>query len=475
MSDPNLFHQAGNFAADGKIDSTADHLANQARSPADRFQFGNALRSSVPLSAHREWVPTSDRQNPIKLLEISSRGRIPELIPLRYGRMLGSPFTFLRGSALIMAVDLAATPTTGIKVQACGDCHLLNFGGFATPERHLIFDLNDFDETLRAPWEWDVKRLVTSIVVAGKDIRLTDRDCYEAALAAIRGYRLSIAEYGQMRTLDVWYARFDAQMLIDHAPDTETQQYWLQMANKAYTRTLEQAFGQLTEVVNGQRRFIDTPPKIYHLPNHDEYLKEIEVLFEQYRDTLQYDRQFLLDRYRLVDVAIKVVGVGSVGTHCGVALLLADDNDPLILQYKEARPSVLEPYVGNNTYSHNGQRIVNGQRLMQAASDIFLGWTSNKLGQDFYFRQLRDMKSSIKLKGMSAKSLTDYAKICGSALARAHARSGDPAQISGYLGTNDTFDKAIADFAVTYAYQVECDYQVFVTAVQSGRIEVKNG
>lgn len=445
------------------------------RSLTDRLEAGNALRQTVPISAHREWLHSSDRPNPIDLLEISSRGRIPELIPIRYGRMLVSPFTFLRGSALIMAVDLATTPTTGIEVQACGDCHLLNFGGFATPERNLIFDLNDFDETLRAPWEWDVKRLVTSFIAAGRDIRLSDGDCYEAALAAARAYRLSMVEYGQMRTLDVWYARFDAQMLIDHAPDAETQQHWLQMTNKAYTRTLDQAFEQLTEVVDGQRRFIDTPPLLYHLPNHDEYLKEIGVLFEQYRDTLQYERQFLLDRYRLVDVAIKVVGVGSVGTHCGVALLLADDNDPLILQYKEARPSVLEPYVSNKIYSQNGQRIVNGQRLMQAASDIFLGWTSNERGQDFYFRQLRDMKSSIKLKGMSARGLADYAEICGSALARAHARSGDSTLISGYLGTNDTFDKAIADFAVTYAYQVERDYQALVAAVKSGRIQTKNG
>ena len=457
--------------------SNSANLSSSAlpRSLADRFELGNALRTRVPLSAHREWLTTSNRQNPIELLEISSEGRIPELIPIRYSRMLVSPFTFLRGSALIMAVDLATTPTTGIEVQACGDCHLLNFGGFATPERHLIFDLNDFDETLRAPWEWDVKRLVTSVFVSGKDMRFSDQDSYEAALAAVRAYRLSITEYGQMRTLDVWYARFDAQTLIDHAPDAETQQHWLQMANKAYTRTSEQAFEQLTQVVNGERRFIDTAPKIYHLPNHDEYLKEIEVLFEQYRDTLQYDRQFLLDRYRLVDVAVKVVGVGSVGTHCGVALLLTDDNDPLILQYKEARPSVLEPYVSQKVDFNNGQRIVNGQHMMQAASDIFLGWTSNKLGQDFYFRQLRDMKSSIKLKGMSARGLTDYAEICGSALARAHARSGDPALISGYLGTNDIFDRAIADFAVTYAYQVESDYQILVAAVQSGRIEVKNG
>lgn len=359
-----------------------------------------------------------------------------------------------------MAADLATTPTTNIYVQACGDCHLQNFGGFASPERNLLFDLNDFDETLTAPWEWDVKRLVISTFVAGRDLHFSDRDCYDLALAAVYAYRASIHEYAQMRALEVWYARIDADTLIDHAPDAETQEHWARMANKAFTRTLDQAFSRLTEVVKGQPRFIDNPPQIYHVPNHAEYLEEIQELFEQYRDTLQSDRQFLLDRYHLVDVAIKVVGVGSVGTHCGVALLLADDDDPLLLQYKEARPSVLEPYVDKSPYPHHGQRIVSGQRLMQAASDIFLGWTTDPQGRDFYFRQLRDMKSAIKLKGMSVKGLEDYAEICGSALARAQARSGDAAMISGYLGKSERFDQAVADFAVTYDQQIEQDYQL---------------
>ncbi len=451
----------------GEITSTNSQLT-----VAQRQEAGKALRQVVSRSAHRNWHLT-ERPDPIDLLEISNQGRIRELIPIRYGRMLQSPFAFLRGSAIIMAVDLAQTLTTGIHVQACGDCHLLNFGGFATPERNLIFDLNDFDETLSAPWEWDIKRLVISIIVAGKDICLNDKDCYDAALAAVRAYRLSMQEYGQMNTLAVWYARLDANMLVEHAPDEETRKYWEQMANKAFTRTMQQTFLQLTEEVNGQRRFIDQPPQLYHLPNQQEYFEEVGVLFEQYRDTLQSDRQFLLDRYRLVDVAMKVVGVGSVGTHCGVALLLSNDHDPLLLQFKEARPSVLEPYAGKCPYSHNGQRIVNGQRLMQAASDIFLGWTSNSHGQDFYFRQLKDMKTSIKLKGMSARGLEDYAEICGCALARAHACSGDPVMISSYLGKSDTFDSAVADFAITYAHQVEQDYQALVAAVQSGRIEAK--
>jgi uncharacterized protein (DUF2252 family) len=447
----------------------------QLHSRSDRQAAGKALRQAVPRSAHGEWHLPSDRPDPISLLEKSNQGRIPDLIPIRHWRMMQSPFTFFRGSAIILAADLANTPTTKIQVQACGDCHLLNFGGFATPERNLIFDLNDFDETLIAPWEWDVKRLVTSLILAGRELRLSNRACSEAALAAAQAYRLAIDRYSQLQTIEVWYARLDADVLIKNAPEEDTRNHWVKMADKAFTRTLEQAFRQLTEEVNGQRRFVDNPPLLYHLPNQDEYFDEIRILFEQYRDTLQVDRQFLLDRYRLVDVALKVVGVGSVGTHCGVALLLDDNNDPLLLQYKEARPSVLEPYAGKSPYAHEGQRIVSGQRLMQAASDIFLGWTSNLQGQDFYFRQLKDMKTSIKLKGMSAHSLEDYGMICGSTLARAHSRTGDPALISGYLGKTEAFDRAVTDFAAAYAHQVEQDYRVLVEAVQSGRLEAKEG
>ncbi|HIK46171.1 MAG TPA: DUF2252 domain-containing protein [Leptolyngbyaceae cyanobacterium M65_K2018_010] len=426
----------------------------------DRQAAGKALRQTVPRSLHRDWQPAGDRPDPLELLEKSNQQRIPDLIPMRHWRMMQSPFTFFRGSALIMAADLATTPITGLQVQACGDCHLLNFGGFATPERNLIFDLNDFDETLMAPWEWDVKRLVTSFILAGRDLQLSDQASSEAALASAQAYRLAIAQYGQMRTLEVWYARLDAHLLIEHAPDKDTRNHWEKIAARAFNRTLDQAVAQLTEVVDGQRCFIDTPPLLYHLPNQAEYFEQISGLFEQYRDTLQVDRQFLLDRYRLVDVALKVVGVGSVGTHCGVALLLDDNGDPLLLQYKEARPSVLEPYAGQSPYPYEGQRIVSGQRLMQAASDIFLGWTTNVEGHDFYFRQLKDMKTAIKLKGMSARSLEDYAEICGAALA---------------LGKSDTFDRAVTDFAVAYADQVEQDHRVLIEAVQSGRIEAKPG
>ena len=452
-----------------------DSPSTSQSSRHERQTAGKAMRQKVSRSAHREWQPQNNRPDPITFIEKSNQQRLPDLIPIRHWRMMQSPFAFLRASAIIMAADLATTPTTGIQVQACGDCHLLNFGGFATPERNLIFDLNDFDETLLAPWEWDVKRLVTSLILAGRELRLSHQDGKDAALAAAQAYRLALHRYSQLQTLEVWYARLDADLLIENAPDEDTRQLWSKMASKAFGRTLEQTFQQLTQEVKGQRRFVDRPPLLYHLPHQDEYFEEIQVLFEQYRDTLQVDRQFLLDRYRLVDVALKVVGVGSVGTHCGVALLLDNNDDPLLLQYKEARPSVLEPYAGRSLYAHQGQRIVSGQRLMQAASDIFLGWTTNRQGQDFYFRQLKDMKTSIKLKGMSARSLEDYAEICGSALARAHARTGDPALIGGYLGTSEVFEQAVTDFAVAYAHQVEQDHRVLVEAVQSGRLEAKAG
>ncbi|MEN9224212.1 MAG: DUF2252 domain-containing protein [Thermostichus sp. DRC_bins_24] len=457
--------------------TSRSHTHSDSASATRREQqaAGKALRQTVPRSAHRDWQPASNRPDPLELLERSNQRRIPNLIPIRHWRMVQSAFAFLRGSAIIMAADLAHTPTTGLKVQSCGDCHLLNFGGFATPERNLIFDLNDFDETLMAPWEWDVKRLVTSFILAGRALQLSDQDSSEAAMAAARAYRLAMAQYSQMSTLKVWYARLDAHLLIEHAPDEETRNHWEKMAVRAFNRTLDQAVSQLTAVVDGQRRFIDNPPLLYHLPNQAEYFEQISLLFEQYRDTLQVDRQFLLDRYRLVDVALKVVGVGSVGTHCGVALLQDSDDEPLLLQYKEARPSVLEPYAGKSPYLHEGQRIVSGQRLMQAASDIFLGWTTHVQGQDFYFRQLKDMKTAIKLKGMSARSLEDYAEICGSALARAHARTGDSALISGYLGKSHAFDQAVTDFAVAYAYQVEQDHQRLVEAVQSGQLEARPG
>ncbi|MFQ3614339.1 MAG: DUF2252 family protein, partial [Cyanobacteriota bacterium] len=309
----------------GSVPFGALHLSSpftppsQPMSRPERQAAGRALRQTVPRSLHREWQAAEGRRDPIALIEQSNQGRRPELIPIRYWRMMQSPFTFLRGSAIVMTADLATTPHTGIPVQACGDCHLLNFGGFATPERNLVFDINDFDETLVAPWEWDLKRLATSIYVAGQDLQLPDLACAAATRACARAYRLALAQYSQMRTLDVWYAQLDADWLIKHAPDTDTRKHWVDMAKKAFQQNMSRTAQKLTENVNGQRQFVDNYPLLFHPYNRSDYFSEIAALFEHYRDSLQWDRQFLLDRYQLVDVALKVVGVGSVGTHCGVA------------------------------------------------------------------------------------------------------------------------------------------------------------
>lgn len=442
---------------------------------------GKALRDRVSRSAQSAWQPNSDRPDPIDLLEASNVGRLPQLVPIRYGRMLKSPFTFLRGAAIVMAADLATTPTTGVQVQACGDCHLLNFGGYGTPERNLVFDVNDFDETLPAPWEWDLKRLAASIVVAGRHINLAAAKSEMAAQAAVCAYREHMGEYAQMNPLDVWYARIDADRLRDFGHDVGGRQRIDQQIEKALTRSSAQALSKLTVVVNGQRQIIDNPPLVYHLPTHDRLTQEVESVFQHYRETLRDDLHMLLDRYQLVDLAIKVVGVGSVGTRCAIALFMAAGQHPLFLQFKEARTSVLAPYAGQSHYENQGQRIVAGQRLMQAASDLFLGWTCSDVpgepesGHDFYVRQLRDMKISIDIEKLSAAGLVDYATLCGWALALSHARSGNPALISGYLGKRSVFDQAIASFAIAYADQTERDYQALVEAVKSGRIEAIDG
>lgn len=440
-------------------------------SPNERQASGKALRDTVPRSTHGDWHPPSDRPDPITLLEISSQGRLPNLVPIRYGRMLKSPFTFLRGAAIVMAADLATTPTTGMRVQAGGDCHLLNFGGYGTPERNLVFDVNDFDETLPAPWEWDVKRLAASVVVAGRHIKVSAKNCFEAAQAATRVYREHMSKYAHMGALEVWYSRIDADVLRHFVHNTKHHQLIDRHVERALTRTSAQALPKLTEIVHGQWRIVDNPPLMYHLPPDDFLEAEVESVHQHYLSTLRDDLHVLLDRYRLVDIAIKVVGVGSVGTRCVVALLMADDNEPLFLQIKEARASVLEPYAGKSIYQNHGQRVVVGQRLMQAASDIFLGWTRSESGHDFYVRQLRDMKTAVDIEELSTSELIGYSGLCGWALARAHARSGDPVMISGYLGKSDAFERAIADFAVAYADQTERDHELFVAAVKSGRIK----
>jgi uncharacterized protein (DUF2252 family) len=437
---------------------------------SERLATGKALRERVPRESHADWKAPRNGRDPVAILEASNGGRLKDLVPIRYGRMVRSPFTFLRGSAALMAHDLATTPATGIKVQACGDCHLLNFGAFATPERNLVFDLNDFDETLPAPWEWDLKRLVTSFVIAGRDNRLSDDEGLDAVLACVRAYREHLRECSRMRPLEVWYQRLDAETLIKAAPDAKGRKFRQQIADRARERVLDNLFPKITTQVGGRHRIVDQPPILFHVdePDFDQRVREAAA---DYRDSLPDERRVLLDRYRLEDIALKVVGIGSVGTRCFIGLLFSEDGHPLILQFKEAVRSVLEPFAGKSAYVNQGQRVVVGQRLMQSSSDIFLGWVRGRRGYDFYVRQLRDMKMSMPMEGLSATQLKLYAGICGWTLARAHAKSGDAATISGYLGKSDAFDRALGAFALAYADQTQKDHAVLAKAIRSGRVQ----
>ena len=437
---------------------------------AERLAFGKALREQVPLESHAAWkVPRSGRDS-LRVLEDSNRGRLEELVPIRYGRMARSPFTFLRGSAGLMAHDLAVTPTTGVRVQACGDCHLLNFGGFATPERRLVFDLNDFDETLPAPWEWDLKRLAVSFLVAGRDNRLSDGDSVATVLECVRAYREHLRACSRMRPLEVWYQRLDAQTLVKAAPGARERKLRQQIADRARERVLENLFPKITTLVDGRHRLVDQPPILFHVAEPD-FEQRVQEGLADYRESLSDERRVLLDRYRLEDCALKVVGIGSVGTRCYIGLLFSEDGHPLILQFKEAVRSVLEPHAGASAYDNQGQRVVVGQRLLQSSSDIFLGWVRGRRGHDFFVRQLRDMKMSMPVDGFSAVQLRRYARICGWTLARAHAKSGDAATISGYLGKGDAFDRARGEFALAYADQTRKDHAALVKAIRSGRVK----
>ena len=405
---------------------------------------------------------------------LSSVDRLEHLVPIRNGRMLKSPFVFYRGAALNMALDLARTPKTGLRVQACGDAHLLNFGGFATPERRVIFDINDLDETLPGPWEWDVKRLAASFVLAARNNGFTDRRAREAVRACVRSYRERMLEYGEMRALDVWYSRIDLKDVIADLDDDAARRRIEKRLAEARARDLvEHEFPKLA-AMRGQRPVIrDNPPLIYHPQGGEELLGRAHHAFHAYRDSLLDDRRVLLDRYELADIAVKVVGVGSVGTFCAVLLLMARKDDPLFLQVKEAHASVLERAAGKSGYANHGQRVVCGYRLMQAASDIFLGWTEGLEGRHFYVRQLRDMKISPYVELFTPATMLQYASLCGWALAHAHARSGQPAQIAGYMGRNDQFDRAIAKFAIAYADQTERDHEELKKAVQAGLIDAE--
>ena len=430
------------------------------------------------------------RPDPIALLEEQGVTRVPDLVPLRYGRMLVSPFTFYRGAAAIMASDLAATPRSGLITQICGDAHLSNFGVFASPERQLMFDINDFDETLPGPWEWDVKRLAASFEIAGRDRGLTSVHRREAVMACVAEYRTRMAQAAAARNLDVWYAHIEITKLLEKLKDSATKKQRAKAnanVSKARTRDSMQAFSKLTHEVDGQRRIISDPPLIVPIeqliPSEEarrDVDGELRALIRSYRRTLETDRRELLETFEYVHAARKVVGVGSVGTRSWILLLLGrDGRDPMFLQAKEAQDSVLERYVGKSTYSNHGQRVVAGQRLMQAASDIFLGWQRvtgmDGISRDYYLRQLRDWKGSADVDNMSTTLMATYARVCGATLARAHARSGDRIAIASYLGTSDVFDRAIADFSSAYADQNERDYQALVDAVASGRLEAQTG
>ncbi len=436
---------------------------------------GKRLRDAAPRSSHRIWKRHKDRADPLEILRASDAGRMTELLPIRYGRMLRTPFTFYRGSAAVMAADLATTPTTGVHVQACGDCHLLNFGGFATPERNIAFDINDFDETLPAPWEWDVKRLVTSFVLAARSNGLSDAAGRDAAVACARSYRERLRDVAEMSPLEAWYSHIDAEDVVGLLDDADLKKNVRRRIDKAQEqRSSEVDYPKLAEMVGGQVHIKDQPPLIFHVEASREegFRAFLDKAITQYRETLQDDRRALLDRYRLVDVAVKVVGIGSVGRYCTVGLFMSSSNQPLFLQFKQAVPSVLEPHVGKSSYDHAGQRVVMGQRLMQSSSDIFLGWVTGLEGRQVYVRQLRDAKIKPLVETFNRGMLRIYGGLCGWALARAHGRASHPWLVSGYLGTSETFDEAMGDFAVAYADQAERDHAALKAAVIAGKIQV---
>jgi uncharacterized protein (DUF2252 family) len=429
------------------------------RSRAEFQAMGKALQDKCPRIAHADWTPPPDRPDPVGLIELADQGRLPELVPVRHGRMLHSPFAFYRGAALNLAADLAHTPTTGLRVQACGDAHLVNFRGFGTPERRVQFDIHDLDETLPAPWEWDLKRLATSFVLACRDTGLGDGCGAEAARACAQAYREHMRAYGQMRALGVWYARLDAADLLPTIRDEAgRRRAKKRLARERDRSALEHDFPALAHPVGGPVRIRDHPPTICHSRGgltRAEFSAGLRDAFAQYRESLLPAVRVLLDRFAFTDFALKVVGVGSVGTACAVVLLMADDQAPLFLQVKEARASVLEAHAGPSVFAHQGERVVHGHRLMQSASDVFLGWATGPLGRQVYVRQLRDIKLTPLVESFSATDMVQFGEWCGWTLARAHARSGEPAAIGGYLGKSGTFETAIVAFSRAYADQTE--------------------
>jgi uncharacterized protein (DUF2252 family) len=457
---------------------------------AERIANGKAARARTPRASHADFEPASDRLDPIEHLGRQAESRVPELVPIRYGRMLVSPFAFYRGAALIMAADLAKTPHSGLRVQLCGDAHMSNFGVFASPERRLLFDINDFDETLPGPWEWDVKRLAVSLAVAGRENGYKPKERETIVLSAVAAYRTAMAGFAGMRNLDLWYTRMEIEDTLREMRRLATKQMYKRTERalaKSRTRDSMQVFSKLTREVDGEPRIISDPPLIEPIDQlsgdiqGQELRETLHDILRSYRATLQHDRRILLEGFRLVDVARKVVGVGSVGTRAWIVLMLGRDNgDPLFLQLKEAQTSVLEEFAGKSDVHNSGERVVNGQHLMQASSDIFLGWCHVTNGmdgreRDFYGRQLKDWKGSVEVETMIPRGMELYAQMCGWTLARAHARSGDRVAIAAYLGTGNSFDRAIGRFAETYADQNERDYQALVDAVAGGRLQATTG
>ncbi len=460
--------------ATASIDKSATLAARAAVTFRDQYAAGKAIREACPRVAHAFWKAPANRPDPVELVLEAEKGRLPNLLPLRHGRMIRSPFAFYRGAALTMAYDFASTPVTGVRVQCCGDAHLCNFGGFATPERRVIFAINDLDETLPAPWEWDVKRLATSFVVACRDYSLSDAAANDVVTACVRTYRESMAEFSRMKTLELWYFTLTADDLVAGIRDRKLRKRALERLQKERARTIAKEISpKLVELKEEIPIIKDQLPTIFHAegcpPN--EIQKDIRKAFALYRDTLPSSCQFLLDRYEIRDAAIKVVGIGSVGTACWVILLMAREGDPLFLQVKEARASVLEPYVGASTFPNHGQRVVNGYRLLQPASDMFLGWTAGAQGRHYFVRQLRDIKISPHVESFGIPEMNLYATWCGRALALSHARSGCPVMLSGYMGKSDDFDRAIAKFSKVYADQTERDHAALKRAVRTGKVK----
>jgi uncharacterized protein (DUF2252 family) len=448
---------------------------NQAQySLAEVKAMGKALRDKCPRDSHAEWNPPRNRPDPVNVVLKTDEGRMPDLLPLRHGRMVASPFTFYRGSAFAMALDLAGTPSTGLRVQCGGDSHLVNYRGLATAERQVIFAINDLDETLPAPWEWDLKRLAASIVVACRDNGLSDSFAKDAVLGCVRSYRERMAEFAEMKVLDLWYYAIEANMLIAGIKDPALRQRAIKgLAKARESSTSEGYFPKLVDASGGAKHFIDQLPSIFHWKGHTpgEIHWEVKQALARYRETLAPSHQVLFDRYEMADAALKVVGVGSVGTRCWMLLLTArKGGDPLILQVKQARASVLEGFAGKSVYRNHGERVVNGIRLMQPSSDIFLGWTKGRRGLHYYVRQMRDVKIKFAVETFGKVEMSRFTEWCGYSQALSHARSGQPALISGYLGKSDVFDKAVAAFAVAYADQNESDHAALARAVHNGKV-----